>query len=52
MFAAVVIPNSLFLALEVNVIVIVISHSKQVNVSYRMYFEVMESFGLILCDVH
>ena len=27
------------------------SHQK-VNVSYRMYFELMESFGLVLCDVH
>ena len=30
----------------------VIPHTKKANVSYRMHFEVMESFGLILCDVH
>ena len=26
----------------------VIPHTKKVNVSYRMYFELMESFGLVL----
>ena len=30
----------------------VIPHTKKVNVSYKMYIELMESFGLILLDVH
>ena len=32
--------------------IIVTPHTKNVNVSYRMYFEVMESFGLIICEVN
>ena len=30
----------------------VIPRTKEVNVSYRMYFELIESFGLVICDVH
>ena len=29
----------------------VIPHIKEVSVSYRMCFALMESFGLVLCDV-
>ena len=30
----------------------VIPYTKEVNVSYRMYFELLENFGLVLCGVH
>ena len=32
--------------------IMVIPHTKEVNVSYRIYFELIESFGLVLCNVH
>ena len=28
------------------------SSYQKVNVSYSMHFELTESFGLVLCDVH
>ena len=32
--------------------IIVIPHTKKLMLAIEMYFEVMESFGLILCDIH
>ena len=32
--------------------IMVLPHTKNVHVSCRMHFELAESFGLVLCDVH